>query len=291
MSSLKRTMWKLYFPFLERKFLIKNKLKKMKGVQTDKDSYNLVVSLTSMPSRIDKLYITIETLLSQTFKPNTIQLWLGRDELSMDDIPESLLRLQARGLEICWIDKTMRSYDKLIPALKMNDNSIIVTADDDVLYPTWWLERLYKKWLENQDCIICYRAKNIIKVSKEKLAPYAKWPNIASSEPALDIFPTGVGGVLYPPNSLAANILNEKEFLNLSPTNDDIWFKAMSLIQDTKCCRVFPKNMKWKSVLGTNAKSLAMHNNKGIPGERPNDIQLHNVFKKYDLHKKISLKP
>lgn len=34
----------------------------------------------------------------------------------------------------------------------------------------------------------------------------------------------GVGGVIYPPHIFSQEIFNEKIFLELCPTSDDIWF-------------------------------------------------------------------
>ena len=40
----------------------------------------------------------------------------------------------------------------------------------------------------------------------------------------------GIGGVLYPPNSLYKDVLDEKLFKKLAPTNDDIWFWFMAIL-------------------------------------------------------------
>src|SRR5262249_49262610 len=45
---------------------------------------------------------------------------------------------------------------------------------------------------------------------------------------------TGVCGVLYPPNSLHRDVLREELFLRLAPTNDDIWFWLMGVLQETR---------------------------------------------------------
>lgn len=41
---------------------------------------NVIISLTSFPQRIDVVYITITTLLKQTFKPGKIMLWLAEEQ-------------------------------------------------------------------------------------------------------------------------------------------------------------------------------------------------------------------
>ena len=45
---------------------------------------------------------------------------------------------------------------------------------------------------------------------------------------------TGCGGVLYPPHSLHADILNEEKIKQVLPTQDDVWFWAMAVLNNTK---------------------------------------------------------
>ena len=40
----------------------------------------VIVSMTSIPARIDKVWITVESLLRQTYKPDEIIVWLALDE-------------------------------------------------------------------------------------------------------------------------------------------------------------------------------------------------------------------
>ena len=49
-----------------------------------------------------------------------------------------------------------------------------------------------------------------------------------------NIFFTGLGGVLYPPNSLDIRVLNEEKFSMLCPSGDDIWFWGHALLKGTK---------------------------------------------------------
>ena len=275
------------FPWVALRLNLKNSFSRKSGVSKSKNSPEIIISLTSMPSRIDKVYITIETLLQQSLKPDRVQLWLAKDEMSIDDLPETLLRQEKRGLEICWIDKSMRSYNKLVPSLEKNPESVIVTADDDVVYPRWWLKIIVDAWRENLDNIVAYRTKIIEKITEDKLAPYSKWSEKSGTFSSLAVFPTGVSGVLYPPGSLSPETLNREVFSELSPSADDVWFKAMSLLNETPCRRVFNKNKKWKNIIGTQEQRLSNTNNKGVPGERPNDIQLRKVFSRYELYDKL----
>jgi hypothetical protein len=70
--------------------------------------------------------------------------------------------------------------------------------------------------------------------------PYNKWdrgiqPNayFAPNKPEHSresIFPTGVGGILYPPKCLCEEATDKELFMKLAPYADDIWFWAMALI-------------------------------------------------------------
>ena len=131
---------------------------KEKGV-TEKEKPELIVSLTSYPDRIPYIHKTINTLLNQTLKPDRLILWLADSQFpnKEEDLPQNLLKLIDLGLEIRWCED-LRSYKKLIPALKEFPNDIIVTADDDLYYTPDWLESLYCEYLKNPKYIYVKRA-------------------------------------------------------------------------------------------------------------------------------------
>ena len=79
--------------------------------------HDIIISLTSYGKRIYDVYLTIESLMRQTIKPNKIILWLAEDEFSLDNIPQTLKNIQKRGLTIEFCED-IRSYKKLVPALK-----------------------------------------------------------------------------------------------------------------------------------------------------------------------------
>lgn len=202
---------------------------------TTGDDNGIIISLTSFPQRMYEIHFTLYSLLTQSVKPAKVILWLGEEQFPNreKDIPEKVLKLKANGLTIGW-HKNLRSYTKLIPALKQFPNNIIVTADDDIYYEKEWLEKLVKTHDTDPDCIICHRAHKI-KLSKTGVAPYKKWAKkIKYCKPSYLNFLTGVGGVLYPVNSLYKDVLNEELFTELAPKADDVWFWAMAVLNKTK---------------------------------------------------------
>jgi len=196
----------------------------------------LIVSLTSFPERIPEIFFTLYSLINQTTQPDMLILWLAEEQFphKEDDLPERVLNLKNKGLTIKWC-KDLKSYKKLIFALKEYPNDIIVTADDDIFYPETWLERLHKSYLHTPHNIHCHRAHRITFNASGDMDSYNVWPKcITTSDSTYLNFCTTGGGVLYPAGSLYKDALNEELFMKLCPTADDIWFWAMAVLNNTK---------------------------------------------------------
>lgn len=223
----------------------------------------IIVSLTSYPPRIKSVYKTIETLINQSLKADKIILWLAEEEFpnKENELPDELLEQKNRGLEIGWY-QNIRSYKKLIPAIKEYPEAIIVTADDDIYYQRDWLTTLYHSYLNNPYCIHAHCITKFFLNEKNEFATIAGgreyWP-----------FPTylnklvGVGGVLYPPHCLHSDVLDEAKFMALAPTSDDIWFWLMGALAGYRV-NVVPNNItKLDYVEGTQECALWRINDHG----------------------------
>lgn len=206
------------------------------GIAKGKRHPKIIVSLTSFPQRMSDIHFALYSLLNQTLKPDELILWLGDSEFpnKEGDLPQSVLSLKKNGLAIRWC-KNIFSYKKLIPALKEFPDDIIITADDDVYYPANWLDLLYNAYVNDPQYIHCHKADRITFDNNKNINNYSKWLRVVSNvEPSLCNFLIGVGGVLYPPKALYKDTLDEELFLKLSPTNDDIWFWAMAVLNNKK---------------------------------------------------------
>lgn len=270
------------------KFEFNNLYKKnpqLKGIKNN-SSKKLIISLTSYPKRFNKLHLAIYSLLTQTLKPNKVILVLSKKEIKKEgDLPSKILFLKKIGLEIKFVKENYRSYKKLIYTLKDFLEYNIVTVDDDIIYPKWFLEKIYLKHKKYPKDIICYRA-HLIKKYHNELEPYLEWGkyNLKKFPQGMNLFPTGVGGILYPPNSLNKKIFDSRVFLKICPLADDVWFKAMSLLNKTNCRRVFEyKNFEIAPLRSTQKTSLGIKN----VGLGKNDEQIKKVFSKYKLNQEI----
>jgi hypothetical protein len=190
---------------------------------------NIIVSLTTYSKRIYQVHMVIESLGFQTVKPNRIILWLDESEFSIDTLPLVLKMQMDRGLEIKFVPN-FKSYKKLLPCLKENTEANIVTVDDDILYPNYFIEGLIAESKLTPSTVLGYRGHQIRFDNQGKLLKYSKWDlDTNVTEPSKLIFPTGVGGVFYPVGSLHKDVLNYKLASELASNGDDIWFKVMTL--------------------------------------------------------------
>lgn len=232
------------------------------GVTTEKRTSQVIVSLTTYPARINIVYKTISTLLQQTVKPDRVVLWLALPQFPDKNLPENLTRLQEFGLEIKWLENDIRSFKKLIPALREYPNDIVITVDDDNYYDERLVEFLYNSYLESPEYIHARQAFVVKQDLKGSLVMKAR--NYVYNSTYLPSFlnePVGCGGVLYPPHVLDENVMNEEQFMKEVPTNDDLWFWAHALIKGTKI-NVIKNNYKLKNIeiAGSQADSLWQKN-------------------------------
>ena len=274
------------FPSINKPQLLKEiNSNKNLGTNKEKRTPQLIVSLTSFPQRMYDIHFCLYSLLNQSLKPDRLILRLAEEEFpnKEKDIPNTVLSFLEKGLEIKWC-KNIKSYKKLIPALKEYPDAITVTADDDIYYPVDWLEKLYQSYQKNPEYIHCHRAHKILFDSNKKILPYKMWEHETyNQQPDYINFFTGSGGVLYPQGCLNTDVLNEELFTKLAPNADDIWFWAMAVLQGTKI-KVVDDNIKQLTYinpereLGLNSEITLCSQN---CGNGQNDVQLANVLKQY----------
>lgn len=224
------------------------------------DLNKIIVSLTTFPARIGYVHETIQSLLTQTKKPREVILWLASEQFPGKRLPDCLTDLQNYGLTIKWCDD-IRSYKKLIPTLEEYPDSLIITADDDMYYHPKMIERLYNAYLKDPYNIQCHRVTKFY-IQDGKYKTSAGGYDIYSHASFLHKL-TGGSGALYPPASLHPDITNRALFKELAPTNDDIWFWFMALLNGRRCNVVKHPCTALYYVRGSQTESLSSINDNG----------------------------
>ena len=252
------------------------------GISGNNPNQKLIVSLTTYGSRIEGVYVTIESLFQQTHKADKIILWLSRDEFNASILPETLKLAQARGLEIGYC-KDMLSYKKLLPTLQAYPNDLIITADDDILYPANFIEKLYKSYMQNPDVIHCNLGHRITYKKSGRLEDYTKWGYVSPGEDVETFNLTGTGS-LYFPDCFHDDVYKDNIFLETCPTTDDIWFKCMNVLNGVSARRIEHSNyfdmghFKYFTLPGSQETALWRKNSDRKNGA---SSQLENLCNRY----------
>jgi hypothetical protein len=218
----------------------------------------VIVSLTSIPSRLPYVDLPIRSVLEQTRPPELVVLWLH--ESLRAEIPPRLAALVGARVEIRYVSGTS-SHRKLVHTIAEWPDRVIVTCDDDVMYDPQWLERLWTTHLRHPRDVIAHEGRLIGHGADGSLLPYAQWPWV--QEPGLSLpsfLPVGYGGALYPPGTLHPDVTDAQQYLALAPSADDLWFKAMALRAGTVSRRTDTPVPRPIPVIGAKGSALAAVN-------------------------------
>lgn len=198
----------------------------------------VILTLTSYPPRFPTLALTLKSLLLQSLRPEATILWVAHDDFAK--LPAAVLALQADGLTIRTTTDT-RSYKKIIPAIEQFPQVSLVIADDDTYYWPSWLEELVAAATPGVREVLCHRAHRITLRPDGLPARYADWDEETPEQgPSRLLFPTGVGGVLYPPGIFAADVARQDLFTRYCPQADDVWLFWMASLAGARFRRVGP---------------------------------------------------
>jgi hypothetical protein len=250
------------------------------GINTVPRDKKYIVSLTSFPGRINEVWIAIECILRQTFKPDAIILYLSKEQFNGVSILQSLLDLEKRGLTIKFCEEDIKAHKKYFYAMKEYPNEYIITLDDDLYYDNKTLERVVNLHLKFPNLIAANRAHKITFNKNNELEVYKKWERRTTcEEPSHLIFSTGGGGTLYPPNALNDVAFNLELIKKLSFLADDVWLKAMAILSKKM---VVTNNYYSKNIISiskTQKIKLVSENVKN----GGNDFQLKNLCEHFNI--------
>lgn len=251
-------------------FSHKNKLNQ------EKRKDEIIVSLTTIPSRINSASLVIWKMLNQTVKPDRIILNLSHEEFDNIKLPKLIEKEKKLGLEVFYCEN-IKPHKKYYYTLLNNPEAIIITIDDDCIYSKNLIEKLYNSYIKHPNCISCIHCIEM-KHENGELLPYNDWGIATETDkPRYDYFAVGIGGVLYPPHVLHKEIFNIDNIKKLCINGDDIWLKTMEIMNNTPVVLV-KLTMKFKYIPTSQKEALWKSN----LNHNKNDIQLKAVFSTYN---------
>ncbi len=241
----------------------------------------VIVSLASIPSRLHIVHLTIRSILNQDVLPEKIILWL-HEELKTT-VPKKLTKLESNIFSIGYTQYSS-SHRKLVEPLKLYPKKVIITCDDDMMYPKDWLSKLYTSHLDYPQCVMANQTRCISYNNSGELLPYNKWVSKSKScENPNATLPIGAGGTLYPPGVMGDQVFDQKLFMDLAPRADDLWFKAMTLLSGTQSKQAENNRKEPIPIIGSQKNSLKKTNIKEDKN-RTQWMALDNHFQ-LNLHK------
>lgn len=236
----------------------------------EKKEHPVIVSLTSFPARINKVWIVIECMLRQTVQPDRIIIWLSKEQFSdLSSLPDRLVQLQARGLEIKLVEGDIRSHKKYAYAMQQYPDASIVMVDDDFFYRSTLLEEILTQHAANPKAIVAHYTHDMRYEADGSIIPYNEWTDNVLAGSHL-FFGSG-GGTLVPPHSMHPDVTNTAKATELCPNADDIWLNAMTRLNNTPIVHTAHKDILLPVL---QYRNIALFDTNETGG---NDIQLKQV--------------
>lgn len=205
------------------------------GLNTEPREIKIIVSLTTFPARFDMIELCLKSLVLQTIKPDKIMVYLDNNCIQ-SEIDLKLGKYMQYGIEFILKQEDLKPHKKYFYAMQDFPNDIVITVDDDAIYPPDLIESLLLANKKYPDCICARRVHKITRKFNGELHSYNNWINnyTISKKPSFKLIATGIGGVLYPPNCLDKRAFDKQSIMQTSLRQDDLWLKFMEVLNGTK---------------------------------------------------------
>ena len=210
---------------------------------------DVVVPIALSSHRVASFERVLRSIVNQSLKPVRVFVWFSNQPYLLDqgieeqDLPSSLIRFADKSP----IDVEFRStanigpHRKLLPLLRQLRHEtkppLIVTADDDTLYPYRWLEALVAGHEETNGAS-AFRAR------RARLAPtpdwdYETWPLVDPFDEveSRKLFITGREGMAVLPAMFDGRIY-DRSFADVCPSRSDAWIAAALMAKGTRVVKL-----------------------------------------------------
>jgi hypothetical protein len=236
--------------------------------------FRVVVSLTTIPERIDVLYKTLINIYDQTYLPDIIYLNVPRKYKDSDKnvvIPEDLYKLICTSkihIYLNLLDKDYGPGTKLYPTLliEKDKDTRIITIDDDSIYDKNMIKVLVNESAKFPNKAIAFYGWNIGAYENRFQRSFFKDYGTKMAPGNIDIL-EGFGGAVYRVGLFSGKV---KSFINTmlkGPREcffvDDVWISAWLWKNGIDVYLMKkPKGMKYPESHTPGTKSLSENPNK-----------------------------
>ncbi len=261
-------------------------LSKNDTVYIEPDRPRIIVSMTTFPARIGIVHIPLQEILSQSVRPDKVLLWLAEPQFPNreKDLPDELLKLQEKGVTICWAKEDIKAHKKYFYTMQKYPHDLVITVDDDLHYSHYMIERLLDSYKRNPHCVSASRVHLMLANSGEDssrtIRPYKTWKHEYDkwvNQPSMQLFPTCGAGTLFPPYSLRKETFNIEKIKRECLDADDVWLKMNMVLSGTS---VVLCDVRQRLRYVENSQDVALWKTNVIEGN--NDVQINTLISNSD---------
>ena len=167
----------------------------------------------------------LQSIKNQTLQFNKIFLFLAeKDKIQYN--------LNISEFNIITIKEDLRPNNKYYYVMQLFRDYAIITIDDDTYLATDTFESLFNSYLEYPNVISGRRIHLMNYTINGEVSNYSHWRREYTKikKPDFNLFGTGVGSMIYPPDILNINE-NYLDLIKEAITTDDIILKYFSVIK------------------------------------------------------------
>ncbi len=240
---------------------------------------DVIVSLASYPARFRFIHITLKSIMLQSQKPDRIIVWLD-DDVEQSRLTPKMRALEKYGIEYRYV-KDLKGHKKYFYVMQEFPDSVIITIDDDVIYPNDVIKSLVDTHERYPNAVCARRVHKIMNNADGSIAAYHDWIGeyCECDTPSHALIAVGVGGILYPPHCLYEKVFDEELIRKLCFKADDIWLKFMELLNGT-CVVWTPCKIPMPELI---EKAQETSLNSENVGQNMNDIYFQNVANYFNV--------
>ena len=195
----------------------------------------VIISMATIPSRMKRLEENIPSVLKQKY-PFDLFMINVLDNLSEEEYEfyDKFKKLDNR-IVINKVEQKWRSCNKLIPALKLFPDDIIITIDDDIYYPEDCIGALMQQWVKTPKCIIAHEINPLLLEQEETYINYLNGLDVKLMQKEWGKYLTGC--CLFPPHTFdGTEIFDFDKMMEYTQgTHDELWFWINSTLNGVMC--------------------------------------------------------
>jgi hypothetical protein len=174
--------------------------------------------------------------------------------------------------------------------MKDYPGDLIVTIDDDLLYPEYLLECLMQEHKKYPQAVIASRVHEMRFDEEGRILPYMQWGyeyDASKDNASLSYMATGGAGTLYPPGALEEVFFSKDLIKELSYTTDDLWLKVGEIKAGVPV-KMASKKI-WKNTYELPTANKDALSNKNVYGGK-NDANMKKIMEYFHITREDFMK-